>query len=260
MVCKMPYVLNQFETDFIKIIKSKLYRGQVYLTIHSTEQNIFKPSIEPSIDLISEYLKALEKIKKEFKLSGNIAINDILRIPDIFVAEEKGVDENFKEILFDAISELLDELVQERKKEGFALEKDFEKRSSFMQQSIEQIERTSEKEIAELKEKVSQKIQEINLNTGDNLAESQRQSLYLTLDKIDIHEEIVRFKSHLKNIATLFQSPAEEKGKQLDFTLQDLSREINTLTAKTQNSKIIELAIAIKVEVEKMREQAQNIV
>jgi len=84
--------------------------------------------------------------------------------------------------------------------------------------------------------------------------------LYISLDKMDIHEEIVRFKSHLKNITQQLESEKKEKGKRLDFTLQELAREINTLSSKCSDASITSQAINIKVELEKSREQTQNIV
>lgn len=258
--CKMPYILNQFEPDFIKLVKSKLNRGQIYLIIHSSDQNLFRPSIEPAMSNITGYIEALNKIQKKFELPGKISIEDVLRLPDIFILEEKGIDENCREMIFNAISHLLDEVVIERKREGQKLEQDLLQRASIMDQKINQLETIFERTITEQKEKISHKISELNKNVDPILTETQRQTLYLQLDKMDIHEEIVRFKTHLQNINALIKSQAEEKGKQLDFTLQELFREINTITAKTPNSQIIELAIAIKVELEKMREQVQNIV
>ena len=94
----------------------------------------------------------------------------------------------------------------------------------------------------------------------NDMADARKSAMYAMLDKIDIHEEIVRFQSHLKNLQDLLNSAGVEKGKRLDFTFQELAREINTITAKCSDSKICEQAINIKVEIEKSREQTQNIV
>ncbi len=111
----------------------------------------------------------------------------------------------------------------------------------------------------EWKKKVHNTLQEIGAD--ENLiANAQKSGLYSMLDKIDIHEEITRLNSHLDHVVTNLQSDEPEKGKRLDFTLQELGREINTIAAKCSDSTISTHAINVKVEIEKIREQIQNIV
>ena len=126
------------------------------------------------------------------------------------------------------------------------------------------------KEIALINKRYKQLIEDqkkrINVLTQEfkdaqsDMADARKSAMYTMLDKIDINEEIVRFQSHLKNLKDLLKAPGTEKGKRLDFTLQELAREINTITAKCSDSIICEQAINIKVEIEKSREQTQNIV
>ena len=267
ITCKLPYILNQFETDFIKLTKSKLHRGHVYLTIYINDQSAFKTSIEPAFSTIAAYIDASEQIKNKLNTPGELTISDILRLPNVFILEEKGIDEPAKEIIFNAVNELIDELINERKKEGASLEVDLNERINLMQQKMDKIEILSKQSLEEHKEKVSKKLHEINENKNnqvttspDTQMQTQLQTMYLALDKMDVHEEIVRFKSHLQNITALLKSPAQEKGKQLDFILQELAREINTITSKTQGALVIEQAIGVKVEIEKAREQIQNLV
>ena len=111
------------------------------------------------------------------------------------------------------------------------------------------------------KEEILTLIKKIETEESAESASDLRKShLLITLDKLDINEEIVRFKSHLENMANLLESQKDEAGKKIDFTLQEMAREINTITAKCSNAKISEKAINIKVEIEKAREQSQNIV
>lgn len=257
--CKLPYSLNQFETEIIKLIKSKLHRGNINFSIYLNNPNVFKSSIEASTQTISGYLNALNKIKEEFNISGDLSISDILRLPDIFVSGERPIDEQIKIKLFETINQLIDNIIIERKKEGDELLKDLEERIKFMDQKINEIELIFETTLDEQKQKVSKKIHELN-EANENFTDVQRQNLYNMLDKMDITEEIVRFKSHLKNITNFLKAQTHEKGRQIDFTLQELAREINTITAKTPSAQISELSISVKVELEKAREQTQNIV
>lgn len=258
--CKLPYVLSQFETDFLKLIKSKLHRGYIYLNIHISDTNVFKTTARPAFNTVSNYIDALKQIQQKYNLPGQVTINDIINLPDIFTLEDKGIDENSKNIIFNLLNDLLTDLLNERSKEGQILKQDIQNRIDAIQNNIETISKNSHQILEEFKEKISRKVQTINETFQDaHLAESQRQHLYLSLDKMDIHEELVRFKNHINNLVILLNSANPEKGKQLDFTLQELSREINTIAAKTANSQIVDLVIAIKVEIEKIREQVQNI-
>jgi uncharacterized protein (TIGR00255 family) len=257
--CKLPYALNNFETDFIKQFKTKLVRGHVYFTIHASSQHLLSCTVKPNLDTIKGYVAAVEQIKEETHLHGDIALSDLLQLPNIFNVEEKDIDESSRKLLFDAVEQLIDEVIEARKKEGLSLKKDLEQRIAIIQQEIDAIERAYNTVMEQHKALVNEELEGLE-TLQDDVAEPRRQVLYSMLDKIDIHEEIVRFKSHLANFSAQLVSPALEKGKKIDFTLQELAREINTIAAKCSDSTISGLAINVKVELEKAREQVQNIV
>ena len=169
-----------------------------------------------------------------------------------------NLDKKTKDLIMSETQEVIDKLLIERNKEGASLQKDIERRIDLIEKKIEKISSIFEKVIAQEEKKTSQKID--LLNESEEKVESQRQYLYNALDKLDINEEIVRFQSHLTSLKNILKLQQDEKGKALDFTLQELSREINTITAKSPDLKIIEIAISTKVEVEKIREQVQNVV
>ncbi len=128
-----------------------------------------------------------------------------------------------------------------------------------MKKEITAIEKRFKEQVIEHKEKLNTLMQELHADESE-LATARKTALYMALEKIDIHEEIVRFFSHLENLTLLLNSDDIEKGKRSDFTLQELAREINTITAKCSDARISQLAINIKVDIEKAREQVQNIV
>ena len=128
-----------------------------------------------------------------------------------------------------------------------------------MKKHITEIEKNAEKLMAQKKREVAAIIQKIDAQQEET-TDIRKGSLLLMLDKLDINEEIVRFKSHLESLENQLDNPKAEMGKRLDFTLQEMAREINTISAKCSNAKISSTAIDIKVELEKAREQAQNIV
>lgn len=256
---KLTHLLFNLETELIKRFKRSLYRGYVHFVVHLDNPSIFKGAIEPTIETAKDYVSAITRIKKECKIKDPVTLDMIVRLPNIFNVEEKGLDKQSVAAIMKTVGQLIDTVIQERKKEGAYLKKDLEKRIQFMTTEMSAIEKRSREHITEQKEKLNTLLQQLEGDTSD-AAETRKNALYTFLDKIDIHEEIVRFQSHLKNIDHLLDSASVEKGKRLDFTLQELVREINTITAKCADAEITRIAIDIKVEIEKAREQAQNIV
>lgn len=257
--CKLPYPLSHLETEFIKIFKKKLLRGHIFFTLYMGNQTVLKGTVEPSLSTIQGYIDSVGLIKKQFNLEGALTLNNLIQLPYVFMTEEKEIDAATANLIFKTTHEVIDELISAKKEEGNALKKDLSQRIAIMQEEIKIIEQASNVLIEEQKHKVNQALQEIEQDES-KLAETRKNALYAILDKIDIHEEIVRFKSHLQSISEQIESPDIEKGKRLDFTLQELGREINTIAAKCSDATIGTHAINIKVELEKAREQTQNIV
>ncbi len=256
--CKLPYALNHLEHDFIKILKEHLHRGHIYLIIHMSNQNLLKGTIEPAVPVIQGYIDAIHKIKTEFAVEGEFTIHDLLQIPSIFNIEEKDLHQSSVRRILTVACELIVEVIAARKKEGAALQIDLEQRIVIMQQEIDSIETASEVLMENRKTMINQELNSLDLQESEG-NDIRKQLLYASLDKIDIHEEIIRFKSHLSNLLALLSGTGVEKGKRIDFTLQELGREINTIAAKCSDVSISSMAINIKVELEKAREQAQNI-
>ena len=256
---KLPHALSHIETDLLKLFKKTLHRGYVYFNVFIDNPSIFKGAIEPSMGMVEGYISSIDQISARFKIKEKISLDTLVRLPNIFNVREQDIDKKSSAVIMKATTQLIKLLIQERKKEGAELKKDFELRFSIMAKEIEIIKNRSKQLIEEQKKKISVLTQEFKDEQND-VAETRKGVLYAALDKMDIHEEIVRFQSHLKNLLDLLDAAGAEKGKRLDFTLQELAREINTVTAKCSDSKICEQAINIKVELEKAREQTQNIV
>lgn len=257
--CKLPYPITNFETEFIKLFKSKLLRGSITFTIHLGNPTAFKGEIEPSIATIKNYLNALDIIKKKFAIEGTLSIANILLLPNIFITQEQDLDEKTKKVIFSTTDTLIEELIEMQTKEGAALKKDIIQRAERIDKEIKAIGKAFEILMVQQKQKTNEALAELEKDTG-KFAEMQKNTLYAILDKIDVHEEIVRFKNHLKTLLESLDAAGIEKGKRIDFILQELSREINTITAKCSDGAISSHAINIKVELEKAREQTQNIV
>ncbi len=271
---KIPFVLHSLETTLIKQFKSKLLRGNISFNLQINNQNLLAGSIEPDFNVLTQYINSINKIEKEYNLPGNLELKDILRLPNIFLNKDNTSNNIAKEIssdLFKAIDNLINSLIEERLKEGSALAKDIFNRIEVITKYINQLEPRSLIVIDQKKAVITEALKKITSTITDkafnntnisntNISEYIALAIYNQLDKIDIHEEIIRFKSHINSLIYLLEADLIEKGKKIDFILQELFREINTIAAKCSDSEISNLAINIKVEIEKAREQAQNIV
>ncbi|MCL4361266.1 YicC family protein [Candidatus Dependentiae bacterium] len=255
--CKLPFALTHLETKLIKLFKSKLYRGNIFCTVHMSNAAELTTQVNASVETVKGYIEAVEVIQKKFNVPGQLEISDLVSLPHVFELPEEPIDDETASIVLKEFEKLTDQLVESRVKEGQMLAKDIENRIQVIQQDLKKIE-------ARAPFVIEQKKQMIQQTFATVLAQQAHENLdafiYSHLDKIDIHEEITRAKSHLENLLASLQSASNENGKKIDFILQELFREINTLSAKCADSEISKLAINIKVELEKAREQAQNIV
>jgi uncharacterized protein (TIGR00255 family) len=259
--CKLPYSLTQLETELIKRFKTKLYRGNIYFTIHMHNPNALTAAIQPSLQSVAGYLQALETIKNQFRLEGTLSLKDVIHLPNIFETCEEPLNEETVSRILQAVDTLIDALYETRNKEGQMLAQDLHQRVEVMRCYLGQVEPRANIVMEHKKNQLFASLKTL-LPEGAQESPSDIQclSLYNQLDKIDIHEEIVRFKTHLDAFVCCIDSAEKEKGKKLDFTLQELFREINTITSKCSDALISSIGINIKVELEKAREQVQNIV
>lgn len=256
---KLPPALSYLETELIKLFKKALSRGYVTFTVYVDNPSIFKGAVVPALSTARSYEKAIKGLKKEVNVTGDLSVDALVRLPNIFVVEEQAMDKQTAKAVLDAAKELVALVLKEREKEGVQLKKDINSRLASMKKEITDINKRFTAHMQEQKQKLSDLMDDLEGDASD-LADARKSALYSVLDKIDIHEEIVRFESHLENMKELLSSPGSENGKRIDFTLQELAREINTITAKCSDSKISSMAINVKVEIEKAREQAQNVV
>lgn len=260
--CKVPVAFAPLESEIIKNLKANLHRGTVIFSAYVTNPNIFKGAVQPDLTIAQSYCNAVETIKKNVSIEGTFTISDLIRQDNIFITAEKLIEENVKKEIFDAVNSLIKKLQTARSQEGAFLYNDLIQRCANITATIHNIEQRAQQVMQERKEKIQAKLKELDAQKeiSEQATESQRNAFFYELDKIDIHEEIVRFKSHIQALQKQLDSQDKEKGRRLDFTLQELGREINTIAAKCSDAQISAYAIDTKVELEKAREQVQNVV
>jgi len=257
--CKLPNVLSALEIKLISVLQKKLLRGRVYLTVKFGEDNEVFENLEPSLKNVQAYLSAAKTINNAYGVSGELTVKDLFILPNIFVSTKTALNEEHEQLIISLVERVADRVMHTRAEEGGALRKDFNARFSACRSSIVRIGNLFEVIMANLKQAIDEKLVQYQTEPSDQL-KIQLDDLYSTLNKCDIHEEITRFNSHLTAVETLLANEQVEKGKRLDFILQELLRETNTIMAKCTNYDISSVGVDIKVELEKAREQVQNII
>lgn len=256
--CKLPNSLNSLEVEIINLMQKKLLRGRLYLTVRFTGDNEILSQITPSMKNIEDYLQTVGQIKKKFGLKGDLTLQDLLLLPNVFGTTRGSLSALGEKAILKIVDETATALTKVREEEGATLAKDLQERFKICAQKIQKIQKGSEALLNKIKKECEKK--RVVAEQGDDLARLQLDDLYGQLNKADVHEEITRFNSHLKSVDTLFAKKQADKGKRLDFILQELLRETNTTMAKCSDFDISSMCVDIKVELEKAREQVQNIV
>lgn len=253
-----PKNLTNFETDIQEIIRSQLSRGRVNANI--TLKGEKEKAIGLTIDkpLAENYLKVLRALKKELGLGGSITLEHLFHFPDIMIYEDsKNIDEDIWVPVKKALELALTDLREMRLREGLEIKKDLEARVKTIGSIINKIENRSKCRIREEFEKLKERIKVISeLESIDE--HRLEMEIALLADKVDVTEECIRFKSHNTLFLELLEN-GESEGRKLNFLLQEMYREVNTIGAKANEAQIAHWVVEVKEEVEKLREQIQNI-
>ncbi len=259
--CRIPTSLGFLETEVIKYFKKELHRGTIQFTIYMSSPSALTGIIEPALSTVRGYMSALQKIQQECNVPGTVTISDLVVLNNIFETKETPLSKETINLLWKELHQLTEKCVLTRVEEGTSLEKDLKERVALLQTYINQLEPRALQVTATKKEQLIESLKKMLAEAAPDITpESHISATYNQLEKLDIHEEIVRFKAHLATLETIIASTDIIKGKKIDFTLQELFRETNTIASKCADAEISSLAISIKVELEKAREQAQNIV
>ena len=255
---RMPKKLNFFETSIRTLLKSYANRGKVDIFITYEDLSQTQVSVKYNSAIAAEYLKYLKQMEEEFGLENDIRVSTLSRYPEVFTMEEQSEDE---EELWNGLKEALEgafaQFVETRTTEGENLKQDILLKLNVLEEQIAFIEERSPKITAEYRAKLEDKMKELLVDT--QIEESRIASeVILFADKICTDEEVVRLKSHISHM----RSTLEEKegiGRKLDFIAQEMNREANTILSKANDIEISDRAIGLKTEIEKIREQIQNI-
>lgn len=255
---KMPRRLNFFEAPIRAILKEYVQRGKVdvYITCEDLRQKDVQVRYNRAV--AAEYLGYLREMAREFQLEDDVRVSTLSRYPEVFSMEEAGVDEEeLWQLLEKALRGALDQFVSAREAEGSRLKADLVSKLNHMLVNVDQVEARAPELLQEYRQKLEAKVAE--LLTDTQIEESRLSAeIVLYADKICTDEETVRLRAHIQSMLDALESP-EGIGRKLDFIAQEMNRESNTILSKANDLETSNLAIDLKTEIEKVREQIQNI-
>ena len=255
---KYPPLLANKEYELRESIKSKIRRGKLNLSIQIKKNGFEDEAVSLDESRLKNYLALIKKIKKSAKITDKIKLDHILMSRDIFSASVEEISESDFEVIKKSILLSLDSLMQMKKNEGSELEKDLKKRVKSIEKYLDLIEKDAQPSVGEhfakYKEKVKNLIED-NSNINNDRLETE---LAMMAERADITEECVRLRSHIKFLLSSMDKE-EDPGRKLNFLCQEMNREANTISAKTLSTAITHNSVHIKEEIERIREQIQNI-
>jgi uncharacterized protein (TIGR00255 family) len=257
---RLSQELTPLEINIRKLIGARLSRGRVDLNINFERTGA--TTYEINRQLIAGYIKALREIQDEFKLAGDVDINTVTRLPGAMATARDGLDEATTAGIVRAVNEALDDLERMRESEGAALAEELRVRIAKIEAEVPVIENAAAGLVDAYRQRLQKRISElINRGGGQTVeldAARLAQEVAYLADRSDITEELTRLRSHLEQFRVATEGEGDV-GKRLDFLLQELNREANTVLSKSTEVTIKDAGLVIKAEVEKLREQVQNV-
>ncbi len=256
---KLPKSYFHYEQEVKNIVRNYVSRGRINIFVGLKENNEENGNgLGINREPAKIYWKLINQLKKEFKIRGRVKLEHLLQFPDIISYEDNnGANETTWKSIENTLKIALENLQEMRKREGLELANDLGGRIESLNNRIDQIEKISESRTGEELEKLRQRVEEILTIEGVDEFRLETE-IALMINRIDVTEECVRFRSHNKVFLEIMNSE-DGGGRKLNFLLQEMTREANTIGAKANHADIAHLVVEIKEEVEKIREQVQNI-
>lgn len=254
---RLPKFLSAREFEVRERVRSKVKRGKIYLSVAVRKGELEDRFNEVDPSAVKAAMKVLKDIRKAAGLKNKITMNDVLTFQNMFFKEDDEKAGEDMALVEKAIDTAIEEMNKMRAAEGKELEKDIRKRIGLIEGTASQIETMKEASIKEYFEKFKEKAKQLVADLTDNEARLTTE-LALLSERYDVTEECVRLRSHLKMFLNTLDN-SDDVGRRLNFILQEMNREANTINSKSISSDISHHGIFIKEEIEKIREQIQNI-
>lgn len=255
---KMPRKLNLFEGQVRNLMKTYMQRGKVDIFITYEDYTAGSVALKYNRDLAAEYLGYLKEMEQEFQLKNDVSVTMLSRYPEVLTMEEQPVnEEKLWNCLEMPLREACKKFVETREREGEHLKKDLLMKLDGLDEKVCAVEKRSPEVVQAYREKLETKVHELleDSQIDDNRIAAE---VVLFSDKICNDEETVRLHSHIRGMRKIL-TEQEGVGRKLDFMAQEMNREANTILSKSSDIQVSDIAIDLKTEIEKIREQTQNI-
>ncbi len=255
---RLPRQFFTLEPKIRDLISSRLSRGKVSVYVGFDGNDGSAEQFYINSSAIKSYYRQLRAMKKELKVEGEITIRDLLLLPEVARPDETGLDEaviwrDLKRVMAKALGDL----IAMRGKEGKAMALDMKKRLSMLTRQTKQVSKAAPRAVDFYREKITRRLDELlDAPVPDNLRIEEQ--IALMAEKTDISEECTRFLSHIEQFTGTLKS-SQPVGKRLNFILQEMNREANTISSKSTDTDISSLVISMKEQIEKVRELVQNV-
>jgi len=257
---RLPRTMAERELECREVVRKRLERGKISLNVSIDRQGADNIPLSLNEPVAKAYFNLLDHLRTATGLTAEIQLRDLTSFGDIFTAEDRASNAAAIEwgLTQKALNDAIEQLNTMRRSEGGELERDMRERLSTMEMRTGEIERQSATVAKEEYDKLKQRVLELTKDT--QVLNDQRLELEIALiaERLDITEELVRFRSHVKFFLEAMDG-AEAAGRKLNFILQEMNREVNTIGSKTNAAEVAHHVVFIKQELEKMREQVQNI-
>ena len=254
---RIPRIISYLEDDVRKLITSKLKRGKVDVLITFENFNKDDNEIKINKELAKMYIDSFKDLAQEENLSTNIDVTEITKLPDVVIVKSNIDEEQIKSELLQVVENAVNNLIEMRQSEGNRISGDILAKISQIEEKNEEIFGLSTGLIREYVVKLETRIKEI-LKTEELDKSRLMQEIVIYADKCSVEEEVTRLRSHISQLKEIINSK-EPTGKKMDFLIQEMNRETNTIGSKANNLEITNRVIDIKTILEDIREQVQNI-
>ena len=255
---RLPRLLSFAEDAVKQAVKAAVSRGKVdvFISLRSEAEDDVQVNLNRGV--LEGYLAAMRQMVTEFGVQDDISVSTVSRLPDVFAVEKKEVDEDqLQSDLLQAVSKALEGYDAMRTREGAALDADLRSRGETILSLVSQVEQGNGQTVADYRARLENKLREVLENTAIDESRILTEAAIFA-DKVAVDEETVRLRSHLQQMNSMLDGGGAI-GRKLDFLLQEMNREANTIGSKCTDVKLARIVVDIKAELEKIREQTQNI-
>jgi uncharacterized protein (TIGR00255 family) len=255
---RLPIMFQDKENEIKDMIGKSISRGKINFVLSFDKNSNGNVNLQIQPDVVKEYYNLLNQIKKATNLKEEIKLEHLLKFSEIFKADDTSIMQKSWEEVKPIITKAVQDLIKMKRIEGKVLEKDIMKRINGMDKSLSKVVKISDKNVKVSKERIRERLEKLindSVQVDNNRLEYE---LVMLSDKLDITEEVTRAKSHLEYFRNNVKEP-ELSGRRLNFLIQEINREINTIASKSNNSEISQNIVEMKEELEKIKEQLQNV-